>query len=254
MAFTYKCYEFGLKKGVGIMWRKERFLQFKEMLIENSDEKYKAFHSKLVPGIENLLGVRGPVMKKIAAQIAKNDWRDFADTPDHGIYEERMIKGLSIAMAKTDIDEKLKIFDKFIPLIDNWAVCDMVCAAFKLKKGEEDILFKFASEKALSDDEFTSRVGIVLLMGNFINTQYIDSVLDIFSNVKEGKYYVNMALAWAISVCLVKFEDKTVEFLNKNILSDFTHNKALQKARESSRISDEKKKLYQSMKRQSVAK
>ncbi len=236
------------------MWSEERFLQFKEMLIENSDEKYKAFHSKLVPGTENLLGVRGPVMKKIAAEIAKNDWRDFADTPDHGIYEERMIKGLSIAMAKTDIDEKLQFFDEFIPLIDNWAVCDMVCAAFKFKKGEEDTLFKFASEKAVYHDEFTARVGIVLLMGKFINTQYIDSMLEIFSNVKEGKYYVDMALAWAISVCLVKFEDKTVEFLNKNILSDFTHNKALQKARESSRISDEKKKLYQSMKRQSVAK
>lgn len=231
------------------MWNDEKYNEFKERLYSLSEEEYRAFHMRLVPGVDNILGIRQPKLKALAKEIAKDDWRGFEELPDSGIYEERMIKGLSIAMAKADIEEKLEYFRIFIPLINNWAVCDSVCSAFKPKKGEEEILFKFAAEYAAKEDEFEARVGIVLIMDRFLTEKYIDRSLEALKNVNMGKYYVDMAYAWALSMGLVKFEEKTLEFMKNTPLTDFVYNKALQKARESRRISDEKKEFYNSLKR-----
>ena len=161
-----------------------------------------------------------------------------------------MLKGLSVAFAKCGAEEKTEYLRRFIPKIDNWAICDGVCAALKPKKDEEQLYFDFAVEYAKRNGEFESRVGIVMLMNCFFTEKWIDKSLEAFKKVHMGKYYTDMALAWALSIGLIKFEDKTLEFMESTALSDFVYNKALQKARESLRVSESRKAVYKRMQKE----
>ena len=111
------------------------------------------------------------------------------------------------------------------------------------------MLFSFACEYAQKEAEFEARVGIVFLMNRFFTEEYIDRSLEVLKKVKMGKYYIDMAYAWALSMGLVKFEEKTLDYMKTASLTDFVYNKALQKARESLRISPEKKAFYNTLKR-----
>lgn len=232
------------------MWNEEKTNEFKEKLKSLSDEKFKEFHSRLVPNSEKIMGIRTPFLKKEAKEIAKNDWRGFFEAEDENIYEMKMIKGLSVAFAKCGAEEKTEYLRRFIPKIDNWAICDGVCAALKPKKDEEQLYFDFAVEYAKRNGEFESRVGIVMLMNCFFTEKWIDKSLEVFKKVHMGKYYTDMGFAWALSMGLVKFEEKTIEFMENNKLSDFVYNKALQKARESYRVSEDKKAVYRRMQKE----
>ncbi len=232
------------------MWSYEKTEEIKNKLKDLSEEKYRNFHSSLLPGVKNILGVRMPLIKKIAREIAKDDWKGFFEAADEGIYEMKMLKGLSVAFAKCNAEEKIQYLERFIPLVDNWAICDGVCAALKPKKDEGQLYFDFAVEYAKRNGEFESRVGIVLLMDCFFTEEWIDKSLEVFKKVHMGKYYTDMGFAWALSMGLVKFEEKTIEFMENNKLSDFVYNKALQKARESYRVSEDKKAVYKRMQKE----
>ena len=232
------------------MWSDEKTEEIKNKLKDLSEEKYRNFHSSLLPGVKNILGVRMPLIKKIAREIVKDDWKGFFEAADEGIYEMKMLKGLSVAFAKCGAEEKTEYLRRFIPKIDNWAICDGVCAALKPKKDEEQLYFDFAVEYAKRNGEFESRVGIVMLMNCFFTEEWIDKSLEAFKKVHMGKYYTDMALAWALSIGLIKFEDKTLEFMESTALSDFVYNKALQKARESLRVSESRKAVYKRMQKE----
>ena len=232
------------------MWNEEKTNEFKEKLKSLSDEKFKEFHSRLVPNSEKIMGIRTPFLKKEAKEIAKNDWRGFFEAEDENLYEMKIIIGLSVAFAKCGAEEKTEYLRRFIPKIDNWAICDGVCAALKPKKDEEQLYFDFAVEYAKRNGEFESRVGIVMLMDCFFTEEWIDKSLEAFKKVHMGKYYTDMALAWALSIGLIKFEDKTLEFMESTALSDFVYNKALQKARESLRVSESRKAVYKRMQKE----
>lgn len=232
------------------MWNEEKTNEFKEKLKSLSDEKFKEFHSRLVPNSEKIMGIRTPFLKKEAKEIAKNDWRGFFEAEDENIYEMKMIKGLSVAFAKCGAEEKTEYLRRFIPKIDNWAICDCVCGSLKPKKEEEQLYFDFAAAFAQKEGEYEARVGIVLLMDCFFTEEWIDKSLEVFKKVHMGKYYTDMGFAWALSMGLVKFEEKTIEFMENNKLSDFVYNKALQKARESYRVSEDKKAVYKRMQKE----
>lgn len=232
------------------MWSDEKTEEIKNKLKDLSEEKYRNFHSSLLPGVKNILGVRMPLIKKIAREIAKDDWRGFFTADDEGIYEMKMLKGLSVAFAKCNAEEKIQYLERFIPLVDNWAICDCVCGSLKPKKEEEQLYFDFAAAFAQKEGEYEARVGIVLLMDCFFTEEWIDKSLEVFKKVHMGKYYTDMGFAWALSMGLVKFEEKTIEFMENNKLSDFVYNKALQKARESYRVSEDKKAVYRRMQKE----
>ena len=227
--------------------------EIKKHLFELADEKYKEFHSGLCPNTDNILGVRVPILRDYAKQLVKeNDIQYLLENIDNEYYEEIMLQGMIIGQAKEKDFEKIKRWiQDFIPKIDNWAVCDVFCAGLKLTKKYEKEMWQLIQEYLKSSKEFYLRFAIVMILDFYIKEEYLDKDLEIFNNIKSDKYYVQMAVAWAISICLIKYYDRTIEFLRSGNckLDDFTYNKSLQKARESYRISKEQKKELQAMKR-----
>ncbi|MGN0398906.1 MAG: DNA alkylation repair protein [Blautia sp.] len=218
-------------------------------LKKHTDEAYKAFHRSLVPGLENMMGVRIPDIRKIAKTAAKEDYYGFVAHADVRIYEEQMIRGMMIGYARLTIEEQKKELEKFVPFIDNWAVCDSCCTTYKFMKKNQEEWFAFLLPYLSSEKEYEIRFAAVCMLDFFMNDIFVDRLLDVFSSVHHEGYYAKMAIAWAVSVCYVKFPGKTEVFLLKNTLDPFTHNKAIQKIRESYRVSKEKKEHLNQLKR-----
>ncbi|SDE47697.1 DNA alkylation repair protein [Sporomusa acidovorans] len=221
----------------------------RERLMELADEKYRLFHSGLVPDTDNILGVRLPHLRALAQELAKGDWRGYLATAQKDYYEEIMLQGLVIGYAKADIEEILQYVTDFVPQIANWGICDSFCSNLKITKRHKARIWKFLQPYLLSGNEFVLRFGIVMLLDYYIEDEYIDRVLACLDKAKHNGYYVKMAVAWAVSVSFVKFPDKTMRYLQENTLDDFTYNKALQKTMESFRVDRETKAYLRGMKR-----
>lgn len=222
----------------------------REKLFELSDSKYKEFQKALCPNTNDIIGVRMPKLRQLAKQIAKENGIEFLDTYKPEYYEEKLIYGMIIGYTKMLIDLRMKYLDKFVPIIDNWAVCDGACSTYKFTLNNQEEMWEYIQKYIHSNKEFEVRFAVVLMMEYYINDVYIDKVLDIYNNIKLNKYYVQMGVAWGISVAFVKYEEKTMKFLKSknNKLDKFTFNKSLQKIIESYRVSDETKNIIRQMK------
>ncbi|MGL4985811.1 MAG: DNA alkylation repair protein, partial [Treponemataceae bacterium] len=181
--------------------------------------------------------------------IATKDWRNYLETATNDYFEEIMLQGMVIGYAKAEIEEILRLAEKFIPKIDNWSVCDSFCVGLKLTNQHKHRVWEFLKPYYSSKNEFEIRFSIVMLISFYIDEQYIPPVFDILNNIQSEFYYVKMAIAWAVSICYIKFPHLTTEFLNNNSLDDYTYNKALQKIIESKRINLETKVVMRGMKR-----
>ena len=221
----------------------------RDKLFELSDDKFKTFHSRLCPNTDNIIGVRLPLLRQLAKEIAKGDWRNFLSNSKEEYYEEILINGLVIAYAKCDVEERLNYIESFVPKIDNWAICDSYCNTLKFVNKNKEIMWEFIQSYLKSYNEFEIRFAVVIILNYYITEDYIDLVLKTLDNIKHDGYYVKMAVAWAISMCFIKFEEKTMAYLKDNSLDDFTYNKSLQKICESLRIDKNTKELIKSMKR-----
>jgi len=207
-----------------------------------ADEKYKKFNESLIPGTQTAYGVRVPEIRRIAKGIVKTDPSGFLAVSRPGSYEEIMLRGVVIASMKTDLDSRLALTAGFLPLIDNWAVCDTFCGTFSLKKPEErQKMWEFLLPLFGDEREFFARFAAVMLLGHFITEETIEQALSLLEGMKQEQYYVQMAVAWAVSVCYVKFPDLTRTLLERRTLSKFVQNKSIQKIRESYRVSKEDK-------------
>lgn len=221
-----------------------------EKLNNLSDEKYKKFHSKLCPGTENIIGVRVPVLRNYAKELAKeHNIDELLNTIGNEYYEEVMIQGMIIGMAKDDLDIQLKRIEKFVPKIDNWAVCDTFVCGLKFVKKYPDEVWNFIKKYLNSNNEFELRFAIVMILSYYIDKKYLHEIFKIFDKIKCDRFYVKMAIAWAISVCIVKYYDETINYLRTTKIDDFTFNKSIQKSIESYRISDSKKEELRKMRR-----
>ncbi|MBE6149921.1 MAG: DNA alkylation repair protein [Firmicutes bacterium] len=220
-----------------IVWNKKTYNEFVKYLIELKDESYKNFHFKLLKNDKiNLIGIRTPILKQIAKKIAKTDYLEFIKYNNHTYYEEIILHGLVITYLKIDFKEIIKLFEDYIKYIDNWASCDLIISNFKIFKNNLELGFKYINKYINDKKPWINRVGIVLLLNYYINDTYIDKILNICNNIKTDDYYVKMSNAWLISMCLIKYYDKTYNFLTNNNLDDWTHKKAIQKSIESYRI------------------
>lgn len=220
-----------------------------EKLFSLADLKYQKFHSTLCPGTSNIIGVRVPVLRGVAKEIVAQDWRSYLKNANDDYYEEIMLQGMVIGLAKMEIEERFYYLKKFIPKIDNWAVCDVTCAGLKFTNKHLEQVWDFIIPYINSQKEFEVRFGVVMLLDFYITPNYIERVLEIVNQVKHEGYYVKMAIAWAISICYIKFPKETMRLLQNNNLDIFTYNKALQKIIESYRVSEEKKEIIRAMKR-----
>ena len=213
-----------------------------------ADPAYKAFQQPLVPGVEDMLGVRLPALQKLAARLAKGDWqREFA-APD-AAFEERMLRGLVIGRLPGTPEEILPLVREFLPVIDNWAVCDSFCAGLKLAKIYREELFAFAAECAASGQEYTARVGAVLLLWYYADAEYLPRSLAAYRALRCPAFYARMAAAWGYSVFAAADFAATVEAMQAADLADEVWNKALQKMRESRRITSAQKQWCRENKR-----
>lgn len=214
------------------------------------DPTYREFHSSLIPGADNILGVRIPQLRVMAKEIAKKeDWRTFVEATDTLYYEETMLQGMVIGRAKMEPEERIKYIRLFVPRINNWAVCDIFSGELKtaVRKGKETI-WQFVQPYLESKEEYPLRFGIVMLF-HYVDEEHIDSLLAYADRFTHGAYYARMAMAWMISICFIKFPDKTMKYLQQSRLDNWTYNKSLQKIIESLRVDKETKDIIRSMKR-----
>lgn len=214
-------------------------MNLRDELYKNQDLNYRDFHSHLLPTTpkEQLIGVRTPVLRKIA-RVAYNE---NADNPCE-YYEEKIVKGFTIGMKKCSIDEHIDDMRSFVPLIDNWAVCDLCVSSFKFVKKDLDAYYDFIL--SYNDGaEYHTRFAVVMLMGYYLTDDYIDDVLDILQSINSDYYYVNMAVAWALATAFVKYEDRVMPILSSKILSKDVQNKTIQKIKDSYRVPKETKQL-----------
>lgn len=223
--------------------------EIKEQIYKLADEKFKDFHSGLCPGTTNIVGVRTPILRNYAKELSKKySLEELLQEIDDTLYEEIVLQGMLIGLSK-DIEEVLKYTKTFIPKIYNWATCDVFCAGLKITKKHKKKMWEFIQEYINSDKEYEIRFGIVMILDYYIDEEYLDKNFEIFEKIKNDNYYVKMAIAWAISICLIKYYDKTIKYLKKAKLDNWTYNKSLQKAIESYRISDEQKEVLRKMKK-----
>lgn len=223
-------------------------------LYDLAEENYREFNSRLLPGVSRVLGVRLPEMRKLAKKTAKEDFRSYLEeargriTAD-SIHEEIMMQGLVIGYAKMDRDEYRKYLDEFVPKISNWSICDSCVSGFKFMRDDPEYWFDYLKTYRGSDKEFELRFMIVAMMDHFVDEDHVDQILSVCSGIRHDGYYVKMASAWTFQVCYVKFPEKTRRLLENNCMDDFTHNKAIQKIRESYQVSREEKEELDRLKR-----
>lgn len=249
----------------------------KERLLSLAEPDYAEFAASLLkkPGEEKpsgsaacVLGVRLPALHKLAKQLSREDWRGNLEellSVTEGSFEERMLLGFLIGNAKLtqatagtaqsgqcakrerrgqeaiSLEEQFALICRFIPRIDNWSLCDSFCACLKFAREYPAETWNFLQPLLQSDEEYAIRFGLVMILNYFITEEYIDRLFPIFDEIGHEGYYVKMAVAWAISICYVRFPEKTMPYLEKNCLDGFTYQKALQKIVESRCVSAEVK-------------
>lgn len=222
----------------------------KDILKEYIDQKFKDFTSVLIPGARPILGVRVPILRKLAKEIAKDDWQTYLKEATEDTYEEVAIKGFVIGYAKAELKGLLPYIAEHIEKIDDWSLCDGFCSNLKVVEKHQEEFLEFLLPYAKIDDEFKQRVVAVMLMTYYLTDDYIDMSLEVLDSLKNEKYYCKMAVAWAIATAWAKQREKTYCFMQEgnNTLDDWTYNKAIQKMLESYRVSDEDKDMLRKMK------
>lgn len=221
----------------------------KQQLIELSEPDYQKFSSRLIPVVDNVLGVRLPLLRKLAREIVTSDWRSYLVESDETYFEEVMLKGMVIGYLKNQsIEERLNQIQFFISKINNWSVCDSFCSGLKFTKQHREEIWRFIQPYFHSTQEYEVRFAVVMALNYYLDEAYIDTVLEKIDQVKHQGYYVQMAVAWAISICFIKQEEKTLAYLEKHSLDDFTYQKALQKIIESNQVNIKTKERIKKMK------
>lgn len=233
----------------------------RDELYKNMDVEYGKFTASLSPGAGNIIGVRIPVLRKMAKEIASVNWKEYLDGARDDTFEEVMLQGIVLGYARGKIDDILTYMGRFIPKIDDWSICDTCCNTFKIANQYQqevwDFLMPYLDEQGVIDGkpanernrEFELRFVAVMMLNYYLNDAYIDKVLYAYDHMKNDGYYLKMGVAWGLAEAYVKCPEQTKSFLDNNHLDDFTFNKAIQKMQESFRITPEEKAALKAMKR-----
>ena len=215
-------------------------VDYRTMLNSTAESKLSEFNSKLIPGKKKILGVRMPVIRRIAQNIVKDDWSQILDiSPDY--LEEEILKGVVIAIAPVSIDERISTSKEFIPTIDNWAVCDSFCYSWKFEKAESQRAWDFFSTYMESGLEFEMRTSVVSRMWHFKDETSCRYLLQDLATHDNPGYYYRMGSAWALATVFSEYPEMVEKLLESKLLEPWTHNKAIQKIGESLKTSKEDK-------------
>lgn len=223
--------------------------EIQKKLFEMQDLDYRAFHAKLIPNIDPdaVIGVRTPQLRKFAKELNKDyDVTEFMQTLPHVYYEENNLHAFLIEMIK-DYEECVEALDIFLPYVDNWATCDMMAPGI-FKKHLPELIGQIRVWLG-SKDVYTVRFGVDMLMKHYLEKEFRPEYLEWVAAVDSQEYYLKMVVAWYFATALAKQYDAAILFVEGQRLEQWTHNKTIQKAVESYRISKEKKCYLKTLKR-----
>ena len=228
-------------------WTVKDYDVFLNYLFRIKDDKYRDFHCRLGVG-NNVIGIRTPILKKIAKDICKGNYIEFLELLREDYYEEVILYGFIVCNIK-DFDTSIKYLDMYKNRINNWASSDLFCSSYKIVNKYKDYYWGYINNNISTDNLWIRRMCFVLIISYYIEDKYLDDIFVLCDNYNTNEYYVQMAVAWLISICFIKYRDKTMEYIKNNKLDDFTHNKAIQKIRESYRVDSNYKDILNELKR-----
>jgi len=221
--------------------------EIEEKLQELKDEKYGEFQAKLIPTVpgERIMGVRTPALRKYAGELGKRkEIGGFLSGLPHAYFEEDQLHAFILSGMK-DFDRCMELLEKFLPYVDNWATCDQMSP--KIFKKHRPELLTHIDAWIQSDKTYTVRFGIGMLMEHFLEEDFDLSFPKKVAKIRSDEYYVNMMIAWYFATALAKQYDAVLPFIEKKKLDTWTHNKTIQKAVESYRITEEQKDYLRSL-------
>ena len=222
--------------------------QIQKRMFEMQDLKYRDFHSRLMPNIDKdlVIGVRTPQLRKFAAEVSKSgSAAEFIKVLPHKYYEENNLHGLLIEQIK-DYELCIEELERFLPHIDNWATCDLL--AVRTVKNHLNSYIKKIDRWLESEHIYTIRFGINMLMRYYLEEEFKLEYPGKVAAIRSEEYYVNMARAWYFATALAKKYDQVLPFLEEQKMDVWTHNKTIQKAIESYRITPEQKEYLRTLK------
>ena len=215
-------------------------MDIKKQLYQWQDLKYQKFSCTLIPGLDNAIGVRVPLLRKFAKELVKSNYA--LDAIELDTYEEILLKGFMIGYSKISLDLRLRYIEEYIPYISNWAICDMFVSTLKFTKENKDIVYAWMM-KYLGGSVYEVRFVLVMLLTYFMDDDYIEKCYKVFDSIHNDDYYLNMALSWAISVAYVHFPERTLQYLDNSHLDLWVYHKAITKMIESNRVSVDEKEM-----------
>ena len=222
--------------------------EIQKALFDLQDKKYRDFQIKLIPNIEpeTIIGVRTPELRAYAKELMKqNDVEGFIEVLPHQFFDENQLHAFILSEMK-EYDKCIDEVERFLPFVDNWATCDQLSPkAFKKNK---QALLERINEWIKSEQTYTIRFAIGMLMQHFLDEDFDLIFPEMVANVRSEEYYVNMMIAWYFATALAKQYDAILPYIEGQRLESWTHNKAIQKAIESRRITDEQKAYLRSLK------
>jgi 3-methyladenine DNA glycosylase AlkD len=222
--------------------------EIEQQLKSLADEKYRKMQVTIIPTVvpESIIGVRTPELRKMAKELAKrSDVSAFLSDLPHRYFEENQLHAFILSEMK-DFDSCIRYVDAFLQYVDNWATCDQMSP--KIFKKHKEELLSWVSTWISSKETYTVRFAIGMLMEHFLDDDFAPAYPKMVSKVRSQEYYVNMMIAWYFATALAKQYDNILPYIEKKKLSDWTHNKAIQKSVESYRITDEQKAYLKTLK------
>lgn len=230
-------------------WTKETYEAFRQELFVQAEEGYREFHAKLLCSELPVIGLRVPFLRKTAKAVVKEDGGGFLQVCGQDTYEERLLYGLVAAALPVPYEEFLPLCDHYTEkLAENWAHCDVFSFSVKgIIRGHEEEFFVYIEKYLQSENPWAVRMGLVLMLSNYLTEEYMDAVLERTDNVRSEHYYVRMAQAWLLATAWAKDRERMLEYIARHHLDDWTFHKFVQKCCESFRISDADKIMLRNM-------
>ncbi len=215
--------------------------EIREKLESLREKEYAEFSCKIIPGAGKVLGIRMPVLRKLAKELALEQGESVLTDEEDIYYEEVMIRGLVIGYLKTDSSTLVRYVTDFIPRIHNWAVCDAFCSNLKRVKKDKERFWELIGPYARSEQEFEQRFAAVMLLAHFVNAEDIEKTLHLLTVIPTEHYYSSMGVAWAVAECFLKFPEETEVYFVRENWDSATRKRILRKICDSYRVSQEVK-------------
>ena len=222
--------------------------QIEKELFGMQDKEYALLQQKIIPTADpgSVIGVRTPALRAFAKVLYKDEGcAKFLTSLPHKYFDENQLHAFVISLEK-DFDKCVKEVEAFLPYVDNWATCDQMSP--KAFKKQPERLLPYIKKWIRSDETYTVRFAIGMLMEHFLGDNFLPEYADMVAEVKSEEYYINMMRAWYFATALAKQYDAIIPYVENKALDDWTHNKTIQKSIESYRITDEQKQYLRSLK------